>query len=272
MNIVRITRAATNDSLSSHIVVNLAMCHFAEKQGIRCYVDMFDQPMKLYADDSRVGFNQWNWFIEQPHRLNWEDAENAPLWVWEWDGWKPPNPVDAAELEAIITTKRRTDEQWAIFRAVVRKYLRIKPLIWLKAGKRFQKHGIEQDRTIAISHRGSNKSNESEVAPPDAYFPIIDAIQAENPTCDKWLKAEELPVENAFRERYVMQTIPSFYTMQSQDSSTYSDVLNGKSGHEKARDVVLMIAMMSQCQWFIRNAGNMSDLAAALSDGECHRV
>jgi hypothetical protein len=233
----------------------MSMCRAAELTGHHAYVDWSGQPAMLYRD-KRDG-NQWEWYLEQP--MIERAPSDCPLWTYQQPQWRPSAtgwelPWNAQTPEAIATLRR-----------IVPKFLRFKRHIIDRGEALFTRYNLNPQHTVAVSHRGTDKGVEAPIVPIERYYPHI--TEAVSMGMQVWVKAEEGAVADKLARRYPGCVIMrEFFAAPSMGK--LSDAISDRSGYDKGVDAMTMLYMMSRCRVLLKNAGNLSDLAAGLSIGK----
>jgi hypothetical protein len=263
MSIVRVTRQRGKASLASFVHAMISMCNAAEFMGHRAYVDWTSQPAELYRD-SRDG-NQWEWFLDEPMV---EDAPgDASEWVYESPNWRPDPSLCGVAIDSRweLPWNTQTPEAIATLRRIVPKFLRFKRHIIDRSEALFARYNLNPQRTVAVSHRGTDKGVEAPIVPIERYYPHI--TEAVSMGMQVWVKAEEGATAEKLARRYPGCVIMrEFFAAPS--TGKLSDAISDRSGYDKGLDAMTMLYMMSRCRVLLKNAGNLSDLAAGMSIGE----
>lgn len=259
-NHVLLTRWTGRSSFCSYIHTAISMLHTAEIHGRRGHVDWRRHGCPgLYTSDrlrARHGENAWEWFFEQPH-LALSEVRSPEVWVYEGSWGVTPErlPWNATRPEAI-----------AVLREIVPRYLRWHRTVEEHAAAVAAGHGLDPGRTIAVSHRGTDKGVEAEVIPIERYFPELDRLLEEHPGSILWAQPEERSVAARLRDRYPdILIMDSFFA--APDARHMADAISPRDGYHRALDAVTLMILFSRCRHFVRNASNLADLASGLSRG-----
>lgn len=256
--IARLTRRCSNASIASYVHTMISMASCAKLGGHLAYIDWRDQPSLPYRDQeaaSKHGENAWDWFMHQP-MVDHFDA-TSPAWVFEESNWRRIDggwelPWNAQDAAAVVDLQR-----------IVPTFLKFKTIITERAESLFKKYNLDPANTIAISHRGTDKSVEATIAPIESFYRHID----EREGIRLWVKAEERETAEKVKRRFPQAVaMDDFYHAPS--NGVLADLSNPRSGYEKAFDALTTLCMLSRCRVLLKNAGNLADLAAGLSTGE----
>jgi hypothetical protein len=141
-----------------------------------------------------------------------------------------------------------------IYRALVQKYLRLKPHLQARIEEHWAKQ-LQGRNWLAVHVRGSDKVHEIKHlhAVNEAYYGAIDQILSVNPALSIFLLTDSVPMLQCFQERYGDRIV----TLDVIRSDTQTGVhYAGHSGKVVGEQVILDAWLASRCEFFLGNGGS----------------
>jgi hypothetical protein len=257
--------------------------------GIKAAVDWRrGSTIGLYKDSNApilLGPNVWDWFFEQP-LVELDEVLDNPHDIWPQ---VYPYPIGMGEymrkLNDLLTLGRidvYNVSEMELLREIVPRLVKWSPSVQQYANILFKRYNLIPEETIAVSHRGTNKFNDLRINPGlklvsiEDYFGILENLLIEHPTYKIWFQPEEQIIAEKMQKQFPQIIImDEFYRVPPHapiDMHIISDCVNPQSGYEKALKVITMMVMFSMASILVKNAGNLSDLAAIFSKGKIIKV
>lgn len=211
--------------------------------------------------------NMFEWYFEQPNlsQFTSQPPPKDATWVWE----------DASTMPA------RVPGNWPMAEQTYTWYerLRFKPEVTTRANQLIAKYGLNPSKTIAVSRRAceaaldDERDHASETI--SNYFPHIDQLIANDPDLRILVTSEEQGDAEQVAARYPNRTsaISEFWTVPKGYGSApgqplHSGWCNPVSGYERGMHTCLLMAVLSQCRYYVKNKSNMSQIIGWLKKGQ----
>lgn len=257
--IVNLTRRPGGASLSSYAHTMVSMANCATIAGHQPYVDWRMSPARVYQTRERRD-NQWEWFFDQP-------VTNSPgdvTWVYEDATWRPAPSLCGVKVDERweLPWNAQTPEAIARLREIVPRFLRLNSVVRQRGDALFEKYKLDPANTVGVSYRGTDKSQEATIYPPEAFFGTLDKVKSQ-----LWIQAEDDAAIAKFRSRYPDAVFMSEFFV-APAGPVMADLANPAGGYEKGLAAATMLYLFSRCGTLVKNAANIGDLAAGLSAGE----
>lgn len=180
-------------------------------------------------------------------------ANPDSIFTWTFGHWRTDIPDDmTAWFEQQRTKGRET----------VRKYVRIRPHILDKVDRFFDRY-MKGRRVLGVHIRGTDLHYAPPVSPAE-YFESIEQYLEDHPDAHLFLATDQVQYLELFKKRY--GDIVHYYDCLR--SSTSTAPFNSKAGspYQKGEDVLIDILLLSRCDFFVRGASNIPEMAIFFSE------
>jgi hypothetical protein len=231
----------------------------AEKMGLDGYInwpDGFSPPRALrpYHDPEmfKAVPNMFDWYFVQPKVATLPPRDL--VWTWETNPETGQYPLMSQPLSVI--------------KAYYKQHLHFAPRVDAAANVLVQKYGIDFDKTIGITWRGTDNITDGRPRLPIAvYYPFIDDILQETPDMRIMCTAEENTVLAPLLAKY-----PQAFRVEEFYSSPLGSPHNPErfspfSGYQRGLQPALMVWLFSKCKHYIKNRSSTGAVASWLSSG-----
>ena len=180
-------------------------------------------------------------------------ASDDSIFTWTFGRWRE-NPPD--DISAWFAEQRRKG------RETVRRYVRVKSSIVEKV-EDFRREFLEGKAVLGVHMRGTDLAYAPPVSPAE-YFPEIETWLASNSEGHVFLATDQLQYLELMKDRYGPSLV--FYDCLRSDNSVAP--FNAKTGspYRKGEDVLIDILLLSQCDYLIRGASNIPEMALFFND------
>lgn len=175
------------------------------------------------------------------------------IFTWTFGHWRTDIPED---MPAWFEQQRRKG------RETVRRYVRIKPHI-LEKVDHFYDNYLQGRHVLGVHIRGTDLHYAPPVSPAE-YFESIEQYLEDHPDAYIFLATDQVQYLELIKKRY--GNIVLYYDCLR--SSTSTAPFNSKTGspYQKGEDVLIDILLLSRCDFFIRGASNVPEMAIFFSD------
>jgi hypothetical protein len=254
MNSVYLEKTDIGATLATWIYCSMQMLYYADNIGLKGYISWPPnrslQPHQDQAAWARCP-NMYEWWFKQPY------FDSAPprgeTWIAELAGVGPRN-LFFQPLDAIKQYYR----DHVVFNAEVKSRVDMAAV----------KYG-NLDRAIGVSWRGCDSTDDGRPRLPiEVYYPFIDDILAEDPGLKILATAEEATVVDKLKARYPQTVAIDEAFSAPWEYRKHSEYVNPASGYERGVQTCLMVGLLSQCKYYVKNRSSMSSWAAWLSRGK----
>jgi len=212
------------------------------------------QDLKKFREEP----NMYDWYFVQPfHQVPPPQEET---WLWE-------NQVPA------MTEFNLMSNTFEVINAFYLEHFRFSPEVDGRGQKLVERYGIEFDKTIGISWRGTDNVTDGRPRlPVEFYYPFIDEILEEEPGCRICCTAEEESVLDPLLDRYGQAfRVEEFFSSplgHMQNPERFSPF----TGFERGMQPALMTWLFSKCRHYIHNRASTAAVADWASSREGRTV
>lgn len=253
MRPVILERKDKDASLASWINTAMNALHAADCEGLAGHIHWPAHSCPWAYQDAEAFArcpNMFEWYFEQP-RLPVPPPEGSPVWVYE----DRPDLIERHPL--------RTE------RSFYPLHLRPNATVRARFDALLAQLPLQPARTIAVAWRGTDIGVDGRPRTPiTAYFPVIDALLAQEPDLAIVAKPEQQGAADALRQRYPQVHIPAGFFLAPDGTTQMQDRVHPAPGFERGMQAVLLILLLARSKFLLKNSANLADCAARLS--RCH--
>ncbi|NQU81206.1 MAG: hypothetical protein HQ543_06775 [Bacteroidetes bacterium] len=247
MNKYALIQRNDNVGFFSHVQTTLEGIHDAIENNLIPVAD-YRKGMEYYRDHGKP-HNIWDLYFEQPYKAE-DIIEDFIIYNF-----------DAVKRCPIFMRNNVFDIKRIMFlRPFVTKHLKVKTTILNRLDSIANKYDFNFDNTIGVCHRGTDRGETPHVEYA-RYLPVINKLLSANRKLRIYIQSDEIEFVDFIRSRYPN----SFHILDFQISSKTGSVVhktNKKSGYEMGIDCVLMMLLLSKCNYLVKNFSNLTDFAA----------
>lgn len=251
--IEKIDIAAT---LATWIYCGMWQLYAAQKEGLTGYINWPNHPLRSLIplrDHEQFARcpNMYDWYFEQP--MVAEPPSRDLTWTWEHNGEQGKHQLMGQPLKVIQE----------FFRA----NFKFNSAVNQRGQALVKKYGIDFDNLLGVSWRGTDSNTDGRPRLPiEVYFPFIDDIL--KPGMRIFATAEEDKILEPLLRRYPQAfTIDEFYTAPlgcRENPERFVPL----SGYERGMMPALLMWVLSQCRYYVKNRSSVGFVASWLSTGD----
>ena len=256
--VVYLEKSDIGSTLTTYVYCNMWQLWAAERMGLRGFINWPNQRnrhLQPYSDPAAFARcpNMFEWYFEQPLFPQGSSPQRDLTWEWEHCPELGQHPFMGQPLDVI--------------RAWYQTHLRFNADVNARGQALVAKYGIDFDRTIGITWRGTDCVTDGRPRTPiQAYFPFIDAILEKEPGLCLMCTAEEERILDPLLARYSQA-----FKVEEFFSSPLGHMHNPErfspfSGYERGMQPALMVWLFSKCAHYIKNRSSSGGVAAWLSN------
>ncbi|MBT8550371.1 hypothetical protein G6671_02490 [Polynucleobacter paneuropaeus] len=119
-----------------------------------------------------------------------------------------------------------------------------------------KKYKLNLDKLICVYFRGTDKSNEIELVPPEVYFDEIDKLIKAHPDHKILLQSDDQIFFDALKQRYPKIITLSELPLSDNRGGFHNNVENDKFKYSTLFFAIVLL--MSQCKFLVTNTSNVS--------------
>jgi hypothetical protein len=181
-------------------------------------------------------------------------ADPDSIFTWTFGRWRTSVPQDMGAW---------FDEQRRKGREAVRRFVRVKPRVLEKVDRHYDRH-MKGEHVLGVHIRGTDLRYAPPVSPAE-YFGPIERYLEEHSGARIFLATDQVQYLELMKQRYggVMQ----HYDCLRSPTSTAPFNLKTGSPYGKGEDVLVDILLLSRCDFLIRGASNIPEMAIYFSAG-----
>jgi hypothetical protein len=258
MTYVYIEKTDIAATLATWVYCGMWQLYAAQKEGLVGYINWPNDPMR-----SLVPLRDPAQFLRQPNMYDWyfEQPMVSPApprhltWTWEYDGAQGKHQLYGQPIPVI--------------KEFYKANLKFNAEVHRRGQRLVEKYGIDFANTLAVSWRGTDSNTDGRPRLPiEVYYPFIDDILEKRPGLRIFATAEEYGILPPLLKRYPQAfTIDEFYAapLGHRQNPEWSVKL---SGYERGMMPALLMWLLSQCPYYVKNRSSIGFVASWLSDGE----
>jgi len=180
-------------------------------------------------------------------------ADPDSIFTWTFGHWRTSVPEDVA---AWFAEQRRKG------RESVRRYVRVKPRVMEKV-EQFHDRRMKGGRVLGVHIRGTDLRYAPPVSPAEYFEPIERYLEAHS-RARIFLATDQVQYLELIKKRY--GSIVQNYDCLRSTTSTAPFNLKTGSPYRKGEDVLVDILLLSRCDFLIRGASNIPEMAIYFSE------
>lgn len=180
-------------------------------------------------------------------------ADPDSIFTWTFGRWRTSMPADIA---AWFAEQRRKG------RETVRRYVRIKPHVLDKVDRFFDR-SMRGTEVLGVHIRGTDLRYAPPVSPAE-YFEPMEQYLNERPEARIFLATDQVQYLDLIEKRYGSRVL--HYDCLRSSTSTAPFNLKAGSPYRKGEDVLIDILLLSRCDFLIRGASNIPEMAIYFSE------
>ena len=180
-----------------------------------------------------------------PAKIN---ADRDSIFSWTFGQWRTDAPED---IEAWFEEQRRKG------RETIRKHVRVKPHVMQKVDA-FVESEMRGRYILGVHIRGTDLHYAPPVSPAEYFEPIEGYLEA-HPGTAIFLATDQLQYLEVMQKRYGRRVL-SYDCLRSATSTAPFEMKVG-SPYQKGEDVLIDILLLSKCEFMIRGASNVPEMA-----------